>query len=156
MTGEPDIFARVVAGVALLLTLVQMYAGTRTRLWIRRSSNVEDVQRTLEELKVGLDAAAADALGAASLWTQSVDVLVQSLGEQVAVVPDRRLARLARRIHDDVVALRGTATPSNEDLLNNGVTLNAEQRKLLERATVHCDGALGRVRASIRKGGRQR
>lgn len=155
MTAEPDIFARVLGGAAFLLSVWQAFAGWRTRLWIRRSSNLDGVQRVLDELKAGLDAATESARGAASLWTQSVDLLVQSLGEEVDVVPDRKLARLAGHIHDDVVALRGTATPSQEDLIANGVTLNAEQRKLLTRATAHCDGARARVRASIRKGGRR-
>ncbi|WP_250442693.1 hypothetical protein [Actinotalea sp. C106] len=154
MTGEPDVLARAIAVAALALTVLQMVLASRRGLWTRRAANVGDLRRTLEELRSVLDSA-RDTRGAGNLWTQTMDAHMFSLREQVAEVPDRKLSRLARRLHDEVVAIRGMATPTNEDLLDRGVSLNVEQQRLLERARADVGASLTRVSVCIRMGGRQ-
>lgn len=153
MTSEPDNLARVIAVAALFLSAGQMLIASRRGVWRRRAANVPDLRVTLDELRVVLEGG-SDARGAANLWTRAMDAHMVSLLEQVETVPDRRLALLARRIHDEVVAIRGMATPSDDDLMSNGVTLNSEQRQLLERACSDVRASRARIAKCIRKGGR--
>lgn len=114
-----------------------------------------DLRQSLDELRTVL-AAADTPPGAANLWTKSVDIQVATLVEQAADVPDRTLRGLVQSLHHDVVALRGMSTPTNDDLLSDGVALDAEQRRLLKSAATSLERARDRIRQSVRKGGRPR
>lgn len=154
MTQEPDNVARVIAIAAVLLSVTQMIIGSRRSLWRRRAANVGALRVTLEELRPVIDGA-SDARGAVNLWTQIMDARMEALLEQVAEVPDRRLNTLGHRIHGGLRSVRGMSTPSNDDMLNAGVNLNTEQKKILARASGDVAAALARISRCIRKGGRQ-
>lgn len=152
MTSEPDLVARGLAIAALALTLVQMYIGARRALWRRRAANVPELRRVLDEVRAVLDGA-TEQRGAGNLWTQAMAAHMAALLEQAAIVPDSRLVGLVRRVHDDVVAIRGMSTPSDDDLLDAGVALTDEQRRLLSRARTNLKAARARIAKCIRRGG---
>jgi hypothetical protein len=154
LSGDPDYFARALAVLALLLSVAQMVLGSRRGLWQRRSANLGELRQTLEDVRVLLEGASAPH-GAVNLWTQRVDAQMVSLRDQVAQVPDRRLQALVQQVRSDLVVIRGTATPSNDDVLNTSLVLSTEQQQILARATANLDAALARVTKCIRKGGLQ-
>lgn len=154
MNTDLDYFTLAIAVLALGLSITQTILGSRGGVWRRRAANIEDLRPTLEEVRALLESADTPH-GAANLWTQRVDAQMTSLRDQVAPVPDRRLRTLVQRIREDLVNIRGTATPSN-DVLNTGLTLSTEQRRALAHATENLDAALARVTKCISKGGRQR
>lgn len=153
MTGEPDYIARVLAILALLFTAAQMIIAWRRDVWRRRATNSAALKDTLAEVQPVLTAADTP-LGAANLWTGAIDLHMASMLEELAEVPDLQLGRQVRRLHKDLVRIRGMSTPTNTDLLGPGVTLNGEQRRLLEDARLAAAACAKRIGQSIRRGGR--
>ena len=73
---------------------------------------------------------------------------------ELASVADRRLERKVKELHRCLVGIRGMSTPTNADLLGAGVTLNANQRRLLDQARAAAKAAVQRNTEAIRKGGK--
>ena len=153
MTGGPDWFARTLAIIAICLTVIQYLTGRWDGVWRRRASNSSGLREQLDDLVATLDAADTPR-GAANLWTGTFDVAMNTLLLELASVADRRLERKVKELHRCLVGIRGMSTPTNADLLGAGVTLNANQRRLLDQARAAAKAAVQRNTEAIRKGGK--
>ncbi|MBU4214768.1 MAG: hypothetical protein KJ792_08945 [Actinobacteria bacterium] len=155
MTGGPDWFARVLAVTAIAFSVLQFVITSRGDAWRRRAGNTADLRDVLAEVLATL-ATADTPRGAVNLWTASFDVTMKRLLEELAVVSDRKLTRLVRKLHRSLVSIRGMATPTQADLMGGGVVLSGEQRRWLEDARGSAKASVERVNLAIRKGGKQK
>lgn len=151
-----DEFARVIAVIGAATGAVGLFVSyfglDRRGQWRRRHAAIQLINGSLTELDQHVDADASP-LAAPSLWTVGVATALIDIDAAVETIPYRTFRRSLKRLHTDLVAVRGMNQPNPTDVSQGkGFALSAPQRAGLRRARQELDALHKMQKKATQKG----
>lgn len=128
---QPDDFARALAVLSLVSTLVLGIITYRANLWRRRARSATAIRPSFRDVFDKVVAAEQNAANVDLLWTPAVTAAIGQLRDLRSESPDRRLNGLLAEFDNRISQVKGdappepTTTPTTMSLVQRDAVLDA-------------------------------
>ena len=148
--GDPDWFARVIAGAAWITTIVLFLVQHRGKVWQGRLNSTKDLRSKFDEVRTVISSIEQDRANAVQLWTITTQERVDTLRDAAKSVPDKKLCKMLVELVTEIDTARGASQPTDEEAA--APTLSARRHSAVKKASTKADEVVERLNEIQRKG----